>query len=254
MPDSHGNATETSDLRNSPIYKEPASLLAYEPCPHPTAKQTDSLEIGTQARLIAAARAAHELGSPLTALLTIRLSEVFGVEPASAAIVALVEKIRKWCRRNDIPVHYIWVREAKGEMGEHWHFGFHLPASLQAAFAGFVGGVLGLEATSGRPRHATFGEFTRSEAGEWQLARHVEGFGGSFPGYGLASYLGKGEPSQRVFRGQLVENRRKPEKGEAFGGTLPHDRYDVPQGKIVGTAHRKKRYDISKALKAEIKQ
>jgi len=54
-PEIVGNI-ETSDLRNSRMYKEPALLLAYNPLPR---KATDYLKIDTQQKFIDAANEAR---------------------------------------------------------------------------------------------------------------------------------------------------------------------------------------------------
>ena len=61
---------EIVDLRNSPLNTH-GNLLAYD---HLSLKQTDSLEIGTQQKLIDAAKEANWAEYPLNTLLTIRLS------------------------------------------------------------------------------------------------------------------------------------------------------------------------------------
>jgi len=65
----------------------------------------------------------------------------------------------------------------------------------------------------------------------------------------LASYLGKGEPSERMFRGKLVPNTRKLVRGLTFGGRERSGRYDAPQGQIRGATALKKGVDIARELK-----
>ena len=94
------------------------------------------------------------------------------------------------------------------------------------------------------------GEFACSVWGSWHLAKdtHPERLG-----FYLAAYLGKGEPSERLFRGKLIPNTSKPVRGQAFGGREKSDRYDTPQGQIRGTIALKKRFDIARPLKKAMK-
>lgn len=73
-------------------------------------------------------------------------------------------------------------------------------------------------------------------------------------GFYLAAYLGKGEPSERMFRGNLVPNASKLVRGQAFGGRERSGRYDTPQGQIRGTTALKKRFDIARPLKQAMKE
>jgi len=204
-----------------------------------------------------AAWAAQRLGQPLNTLLTIRWEDISapGRTPSlSEQIRQLVEKIRKWLTRNRLSVVYIWVREATTGVGEHWHFTLHLPKKLQRVFAAFLGGILA-DPPQTNPRSAferTIGEFACGETGGWHLAAEARE-NSQFPGYWLAAYLGKGEPSERMFRGKMVINKKKPMRGREFDGVIPSERYDAMQGEIEGTLHRKKRHDISKTLRQAMK-
>lgn len=252
FPESSG---ETADLRTRPIYKAPAFHLAY--CrPSDAPKVTGGLEPGTQAKFIAAAARAADLGHPLNTLLTVRWVSLFSdgdVHPLRAMpppqrIRHLVELFRKWLTRRDLPAVYIWVRETAQPVGEHWHLGLHLPSDLRQPFVNYVGDVLG-EPRAPCPRPAsqrTEGEFACGALASWHLAGDIRPERG---GYFLAAYLGKGEPSRRLFRGQLVNNTRKPVRGREFGGTYRGNRYDVEQGHIKGTTTRKGRFDIARFLK-----
>jgi hypothetical protein len=51
-----------------------------------------------------------------------------------------------------------------------------------------------------------------------------------------SGYIGKGVPSERLFRGNLIPNTRKPVRGRAFGGRERSARCDAAQGHITGTA------------------
>lgn len=249
---------ETSDLRTRPIYKARACHYPYPP-PTPPIRQTSGLEHGTQTRLIAAALRASEAGYPINTLLTIRwqgLLSYDGFHPLRAmttpeAIRHLVELVRKWLTRRGLHAFYLWARELSDAAGEHWHLGLHLPKSKRKAFAGYLETVL-VEPVASCPRpqsKRTRGEFVCGECASWHLAGDTPDGKPHFVGYWLAAYLGKGEPSQRMFRGKLVNNTLKPVRGREFGGTVKGGRYDVPQGYIVGTTTRKGRFDVARALK-----
>jgi len=169
------------------------------------------------------------------------------------AISQTVEKIRKWLTRHDLPVFYIWVREVSDSTGEHWHLGFHLPKEKQKQFANFIGTALGEPSTTKSGYGKVFGEFARSETGAWHLAEEIRKANRKWSGYWLAAYLGKGEPSMRMFRGKWVINEKKPVRGEDCHGVVNPSKYDAEQGLVTGTASRKKRYDISKELKKRIR-
>lgn len=249
------SSLENDDLRKRPYTKAHALHLAYcAPATHH--KATGGLEIGTQARFISVAARANSHGYPLNALLSVRWRSLFSdgdVHPLRAMntpqrIRRLVELLRKWLTARNVPAHYIWVRETS-DVGEHWHIGLHCPPSERKALANYLAELLG-EPCAPCPRTTaqgrTEGEVACSAFGSWHLAQdtHTER-----AGYFIAAYLGKGEPSQRMFRGQIVNNTRKPVRGRAFGGTIKGDRYDAEQGQIVGTTTRKGRFDIARALK-----
>ena len=115
-----------------------------------------------------------------------------------------------------------------------------IPRRSRRAFLVYVETLLG-EPLAPRPRTktqgGTEGEVACSENGSWHLGRDVHP---ERRGRWLAAYLGKGEPSLVMFRGQLVPNNRKPVRG---------DKYDVRQGNVQGTAARMKRFDIARHLK-----
>jgi hypothetical protein len=249
---------ETLDLRKHSIYKERAFPLPYA-CPTPPPKQTSGLAVGSQARLIAAARRSANAGHPINTLLTARWHALLIYDefhPLRAMqtperIRHTVELLRKWLTRRGIPVKYIWMREISEKAGEHWHLALHLPSSEHEAFVAYVERIF-IEPLASPPRSwpsQTRGEFARSEHGSWHLAGEVTDGKPQFEGYWLAAYLGKGEHSQRVFRGQLENNTQKPVRGQKFGGRVRSDRYDEPQGDIRGTATRKGRFDMARSLK-----
>ena len=228
----------------------------------PPEKRTDGLPVGSQAKFIEAAKCAAILGFPINTLLTVRWSSLYHHDNANPLfaqspverIAYLVELLRKWigarCRGG---FQYLWVRETTSELGEHWHLAFHLPHGKRKAVAAYLSGLLG-EPLDHTPRTKaqgrTEGEFACSVWRAWHLAKdtHPER-----SGFYLAAYLGKGEPSERVFRGKLVPNTRKLVRGQAFGGRERSGRYDAPQGHIRGTTALKKRFNIARPLKQAMK-
>lgn len=251
-----GNA----DLRNSPYGKAPASLFPYFPKALPP-KVTTGLPTGTQAQFIEAAAVAAARGAAINSLLTLRWVSLFcdgdvhplRVIPTPGRIGHLVERLRKWLNRNDLPLFYIWVREHADSSGEHWHFACHVPPHLQPALTRFVAHLTG-EAAQPRKRslsQRTEGEFACGELGSWHLATDTRP---KRKGYFLAAYLGKGEPSWRIVRGHPVPNIRKPVRGEAFGGDQPDGRYDMAQGRVEGRQCRKGRFFIANDLKRQMKR
>lgn len=259
---------ETGDLRKQPLAaptRERIMRARTSAVPWPysrltaTPTQTTGLELKTQAKLISAARSAWEQNHAINTLLSVRWASLLRYDdfhPLRAMSIPeqikhLVEGIRHWLSYRGIPAMYIWVREVSDMAGEHWHLGLHLPTSKRKAFAGYLE-TLFLEPLAPCPRaksKQTRGEFECSTMGSWHLAGEVPDGKPQFPGYWIAAYLGKGEPSQRMFRGQLVNNKLKPVRGREFGGYVKGGRYDVSQGHIAGTTTRKGRFDTARCLK-----
>ena len=228
----------------------------------PPEKRTDGLPVGSQAKFIDAAKCAAIVSFPINTLLTVRWSSLYHHDNANPLfaqspverIAYLVELLRKWvgarCRGGFL---YLWVRETTSDLGEHWHLAFHLPHGKRKAMESYLADLLG-EPLNHTPRTKaqgqTEGEFACSVWGSWHLAKdtHPER-----SGFYLAAYLGKGEPSERMFRGKLVPNTRKLVRGLAFGGRERSGRYDEPQGQIRGTTALKKRFDIARPLKQAMK-
>lgn len=240
-----------------PISTQPQRLAA---AALNTTMATTELPIGTQARFIAAAATAARSGFPLNTQLTLRWTSLFSDNdvnrlrplPGPERIAHLVEHIRKWLARRGMPPFYIWAREAAGPEAEHWHFAFHLPKAHHMAFAAYVAELTGEPRLIGRTwAGRSTGEFARGEIGSWHLAADVHP---ERQGYFLAAYLGKGEPSQRLFRGKLRDNDRKPVRGLSFGGDQPDGKYDADQGLIIGTRRRADRFFISKPLQKRVKE
>lgn len=228
----------------------------------PPEKRTVGLPVGSQAKFIEAAKCTAVLGLPINTLLTVRWSSLYHHDNANPLfaqspverIAYLIELLTKWigarCHGGFL---YLWVRETTSELGEHWHLAFHLPRGKRKAVAFYLSDLLG-EPVDHTPRTKaqgrTEGEFACSVWRSWHLAKDT------YPersGFYLAAYLGKGEPSERMFRGKLVPNTRKLVRGQAFGGGEKSGRYDAPQGQIRGTTALKKRFDIARPLKQAIK-
>lgn len=244
---------EIDDLRKRPFIEAPAIQSPYV-CKSPPPKETDGLPIGTQAQFVEAAESAASLGAPINTLLTIRWRSLFSdndVNPLRAMgpaerIRNLVDLLRKWLRRNGAPPFYIWVRENADDAGEHFHMAFHLPKKKETLLKNYVVRLTGERPGRGRSSQATEGEFAWGEVRSWHLARDTQP---DRNGVYLAAYLGKGEPSQRIIRGKLVDNDAKPFRGKNFGGSFANGKYDIVQGRIEGTATRKDRYFIANELK-----
>lgn len=245
---------ETNDLRKIVINESPAFLSTYGRSVAPP-KATADLPVGTQARFIGAVARAAALGFPINTLLTIRWDSLFSSNdvndlrllPVPLRIDRLVELLRKWLQRRNLPAAYIWAREATNSEGEHWHLAFHLPKSLHSEIIGFVVRQTN-EAASPRnqPNHVrTEGEFARGEIGSWHLAYDTNPVR---RGFYLAAYLGKGEPSEVLFRGRMIPNKKKRVRGIQFGGTEQDGKYDAQQGVIIGTICRRDRFFIAKLL------
>lgn len=244
---------ETSDLRKEPHDVAPGTHLPYVR-KSPLRRMTEGLPIGTQARMIEAALVAADMGYPLNTLLTIRWRSLFSdngvndlrVFPAAERIRYLVELLRKWVFRNGAPPIYIWARENADSAAEHWHLAFHLAKKRRRGLVDYIVNLTREPAARGKSPAATEGEFARGICGSWQLAEDTRP---ERAGVFLAAYLGKGEPSQRLFRGKLIDNDKKPYRGRSFGGSFNDGKYDIAQGRIEGTASRDDRFFIANALK-----
>lgn len=246
------------DLRNLSYSKAHADHSAYGV--QLKTKESDALPIGTQHRFLEAEDAAKALGFPLNTLLSIRsaallaTSEVLGPEnpPISDLIHKFVERLRKWMQRSPVPTFYIWVRETSAPDGEHLHLGLHTPERLRSSLVTFVVKQLGEAACAVRRplKIRTEGEFACGENGSWHLAGDTRPH---LPSQFLAAYLGKGEPSSRLFRGTQTANLRKPIRGKAYGGAVSSEKYDLDQGLISGTVNRLERFYISKALRQAVR-
>lgn len=244
---------ETADLRKSRFQEPPASQSPYVRKSSPRRK-TSGLPIGTQARFIAAAEVAAGRKRPLNTLLTLRWRSLFSDNdlnalrtlPTAERIRHIVELLRKWlCRAGSAPI-YIWVRENADSAGEHWHIAFHLVSGHRTALAAYIARLTGEPKARRRSANATEGEFARGELSSWHLARDTRP---ECRGAYLAAYLGKGEPSQRLFRGKWIDNDAKPFRGKSFGGSFDDGIYDMAQGGVEGTATRDDRFFIANALK-----
>ena len=272
---------ETNDLRPPLLYKnDPAFLLAYAATsasqdnqqqksnggPHDqdtgfSLKESNALKKGAMKKFHKFAYKAFEMDRHLNTLVSARLNALFGdiIDPKKGlnlyeVVKRFIKQLRKWLTREtrNLSVVYIWVRELVAHEGEHLHLALHLPKKHRKPFLRFLERSLG-EPLATQKRSAprkTKGEIACSRDENWHVAVEVPGKTPEFQGYWLASYLGKGEPSERLFRGKLVDNIQKPERGQAFGGRLKHSRYDAPQGVIQGNYARIGRIGISRSLTA----
>lgn len=271
--------SETSNSRPPPLYnKDHAFLCSYgsatalpkKTFSKPIAdfpsnqtksanKKTKTLKVGVQSKLIDAARKSFDIGFPLNTLVTVRsklfseaAGDSFELVPPHEWVKQFALKLRKWLTRANrkLPVAYIWVRENAGHEGEHFHLALHLPKKYLVAFLEFVERTLvEPQAPEIRPAQIrTRGEIACSQEENWHVAIEEPDGKPQFPGYWLAAYTGKGEPSERLFRGIFIDNSVKEVRGKQFGGWLKHNRYDAPQGLIEGSQHRNGRYAISRLL------
>ncbi len=272
------NSAQTSDLRTPPYSKARAIHSSYEAClvagqttcgsQHyrtdgavgASSMASDCLPPKTQARFLDAASVGFENGYPLNAILTVNWTKLTGelseywldMHPHERA-KQVAQKIRKFLTRakRNCTTAYIWVREALAEKGEHLHVALHVPVETQRDFVCFLGRALGeTSSKTRRPLHKrSKGEIACSPSDSWHFGVEVCDGSPEFSGYWLAAYLAKAEPSQRMFRGRLVNNELKKERGRAFGGRIRGEKYDVSQGFIEGNKHRNGRFFISKSLR-----
>ena len=257
------NKSENNVLRKAAVYIDLAGAHAISSPYSPTSeaiKSTSGLDVGTQQKMIDAAYVAYSRKGPINTYLSIRWRGLFAYDDTNfltsfdgtERVRYIIELVRKWLSYRALPVHYLWSRELTDRCGEHLHLALHLPKAYRKDFAHYLESLL-LEPLRRKPRlpsEVTRGEFACSEWSSWHLsAEDKKGKTSKFPGFWLAAYTGKGEPSDRWFRGQLVDNPRKPVRGQSYGGSQPDGKYDVEQGVICGTSKRKGRFDISRSLK-----
>jgi hypothetical protein len=192
---------------------------------------------------VAEAMTATETGFALSWLLILRWTGPFSasdVNPlrsmlAPARIDHRVESLRKRLSRHRCSPHNIWVHEAAESVGKHWHIALRGKNGSDAAPAKYIAKLTG-EPRAHQRRGALRlpqGEFACGECASWHLARDKQP---DRCGYVLAVYLGKGELSQRLFRGHLRNNTQKPLRGHSFRGSQPDRRYDSAQALIERTA------------------
>jgi hypothetical protein len=223
---------------SSPILR-PSRLVGLS---HPATRYpvTHELPVGAQARLMKSAAFSQALGRPIDTLLTINAAHlqligeggVFGIGSLWDGFRELHELMRKWVTGRDVFWACIWVREwarrgHRGQAGEHWHLGMHMPASLRAEFAPQVavwtGEGIGAKAPSSR-------EAAVSVTGAWHLSVRA-GRGGPDS---LAAYLGKAEPGYVTRYGKRVPNVRKPRRDKHGGnGPIQGKRFGISRS--IGT-------------------
>jgi hypothetical protein len=260
--ESHIHNTENVDLRREPVYitrgRTRTISSSYE-ASSGNIKNTSVLKIGTQCKLIDAAKKSYDHGLPINAYLSVRWDSLLRYDTCHQLrsmktverIKYLVELIRKWLAYREVQFSYFWSRELTPSAGEHWHLGLHMPELLRKDFTKYIERLL-VEPAMTNSRNGpqkTRGEIACSEWSSWHIGVEDKKGNKKFPGFWIAAYTGKAEPSQRIFRGKLVNNERKPIRGIEFGGTQQNGKYDAEQGLISGTECREARYDIARALK-----
>jgi hypothetical protein len=257
---------ENADLRREPVYNTHGRACTISSSYETSSdnKTTSGLKVGTQSRLIDSARKAYDDGYPINAYLSVRWDSLLRYDTCHPLrsletverIRYIVELIRKWLAYRRVQFSYFWSRELTPSAGEHWHLGLHIPEKYHKAFAKYIERLL-VEPAMKNARNwpqITRGEIACSEWSSWHIGvedkKRNKKKNKKFPGFWIAAYTGKAEPSQRTFRGKLVNNELKPVRGIEFGGTQKDGRYDAEQGIISGTECREARYDIARALKS----
>lgn len=188
-----------------------------------------------------AATFSRAIGRPIDTLLTINSAHmqllgeggVFGIGHLWDGFQDLHELVRKWVTGRGVFWASVWVREwtrrgHRGQAGEHWHIGLHLPASLRADFAQQVAAWTGEAVGELSPSRRVAAV---SVAGAWHLSV-CAGRGGPD---NLAAYLGKAEPGHVIRYGKRAPNLRKPRRDQHGGN-----------GPIQG-----KRFGISRSIGAQ---
>jgi len=202
-------------------------------------RQSDGLELGTQARMLALGQAAEALGTPLRHHLTVRLDglalsdadgALSGRHPATA-VRHLLGLLRLWHANRGLPWVAIWARESSGAQGEHLHMALHLPAEREHALLEALERWTG-EASDGKRRKPSSPLVGRSECRNWDLRRDTRQEPGNPR---LMAYLAKAEPNRIKRRGRW---RANPSKAEP--------RYNRPGGRIEGSTHQDYRWGITR--------
>jgi hypothetical protein len=217
---------------------------------------TDGLPRKSQQWLVDAVMQSYDQGRPINLLITIRVAALincgadgtFLSHPTTAKrIKAFIRNLTKSLDRLTGKAAYIWVRENSAASAEHLHFAIHCPEDKRRKIWVWLNGVTGEKKRfRRRPKmERTEGEIACSEYGGWHLAvdTHPER-----KGVYLAFYLGKGEPSQYLHRGKLMDNADKPCRGRAFGGNSTNPKHDEPQGKIEGSGRMTYRMGASRNI------
>ncbi|PRY23172.1 hypothetical protein CLV78_105226 [Aliiruegeria haliotis] len=263
---------ETGLLRTPPYYKVRADLFPYRPHDGPDdisimtkgvrkrpKRVTNSLKIGEMSEFVSYAHVAYQQGTPLNVLITARLSTILR-NPDHRLFSSNgydLMKIyndgwRRWCWRpkRRFKAKSIIVREMSPKEGEHIHHLTHVPADHIPAAIDYIERFTGERRLSRKrtPDVRTRGEVACGEKNSWHFATEFPDGKPEFQGYWAAAYIGKAEASERLFRGRLVPNSSKLERGIEFGGRIKNSRYDQTQGYIIGSAARRGRYLISRAL------
>ena len=221
-----------------------------------TNTSTDGLPRKSQQWFIDAVMRSYDQGRPINLLITIRVLALlncgadgaFLSHPTTAKqIKAFIRNLTKSLDRLTGKSAYIWVRESSAASGEHLHFAIYCPENKRRKIWVWLNGVTGEKKRyRKRPKNErTEGEIAVSECGGWHMAVDTRP---ERKGVCLAHYLGKGEPSQYLYRGKLTNNKDKPCRGREFGGYSTNPKLDKPQGTIEGSGRKTYRMGASKNI------
>jgi len=211
----------------------------------PSTRTTNALPAGTQKQMVLAASLAEANGYPINRLLTIRTAGmrlsggggIFRNGTQPECIRDFLDKNIRWLSYRSIPVANIWVREYSDYHHEHFHFGYHMPAEYDEAFAQQIAAWLdeGIE-----PPDDDASTVAMSEDGSWNIRRDVRG---NTTGQNIAAYLGKSEPNEITTGwGKTKRNERKHRRRVRGGlgpieGTSKHH-YRWGTSTLIGRTQR----------------
>jgi hypothetical protein len=221
-----------------------------------TNTSTDGLCCKSQQWFVDAVMQSYDQGKPINLLITIRVLALlncgadgaFLSHPTTAKqIKAFIRNLTKSLDRLTGKSAYIWVRENSAASGEHLHFAIYCPENKRRRVWIWLNGVTGEKKRfRQRPKkERTEGEIAVSEFGGWHMAIDTRP---ERKGVCLAHYLGKGEPSQYLYRGKLTNNKDKLCRGREFGGYSTNPKHDEPQGTIEGSGRKTYRMGASQNI------
>jgi hypothetical protein len=221
-----------------------------------TNTSTDGLCCESQQWFVDAVMQSYDQGKPINLLITIRVLALlncgadgaFLSHPTTAKqIKAFIRNLTKSLDRLTGKSAYIWVRENSAASGEHLHFAIYCPENKRRRVWIWLNGVTGEKKRfRQRPKkERTEGEIAVSEFGGWHMAIDTRP---ERKGVCLAHYLGKGEPSQYLYRGKLTNNKDKLCRAREFGGYSTNSKHDEPQGRIEGSGRKTYRMGASQNI------